>query len=95
MLLLQTKKPFHEQVLAGQSYFKLSDFGILLVVMATVTVVPGISRPIYIWMTAEKENEENQKALRNKRTSMILMISVIIIVFTAIHAGINFFNNNI
>ena len=74
------------------AHFHLSDMGMLLTVMATVTVVPAAAKPVYIWMIAEKEEDAETRAeLRQKRTSKVLAVSIVVAVLLAVRAGMNLF----
>ena len=63
-----------------KAHFVLSDMAQLLLVMAVVSVVPALGRFLYIWMIAEKvENEDVRNALRAKRTGIALKAALAVI----------------
>ena len=61
-----------------ETHFNLSDFGILLVTVVAVSVIPAIGGVVFTWMNAENEPEEVQAELSVKRTRLVLIICGII-----------------
>jgi len=74
-----------------EKYFTVTDFGLLIIVMVAVSVIPALARPVYIWMTAENEPEETREELCSKRSAKVLIISLIVIVPMAIFTALNIF----
>ena len=56
--------------------FPMGNVSIGLVVMFFVSVVPALGKPIYIWMTAENEEDSaKREALERSRTIKALCIT--------------------
>lgn len=48
-------------------YYPLTDFGKVVLMMITVSIVPIIARPIYFWMIAQNYEGEDKSEVQRKR----------------------------
>lgn len=73
-----------------QSHVTLSDMGLLILVMVTVSVVPALGRFAYVWMTAEnEENGQKREALRAERTSRVFKIAAAAVILMAVRLAMH------
>ena len=61
-----------------ESYLNLSDFGVLIVAVVSVSVIPAIGGAVFTWLNAEKEPEEERETLIPKRKRIVLSICAVI-----------------
>ena len=64
-------------------HFELSDFGMLIMVMAFVTVVPALGGQLFSWMNADNEDASVRKAVAEQRTKISMTVGIVLIIVLA------------
>lgn len=61
-----------------QKFFVLKQVSLVIIVMAAVAIVPALARPVYLWMTAENEEDASTREVLEKKRTGIMFVAAFV-----------------